>query len=241
MPNWKNKIEYDFTTSLDRRGWAWEFLRRNEDYKSDFLASLLPKTYYLPPKTASESETQWQHRVIEQDLMPEKLAASVYFARKWGIRGVLCDPNGHSKPEFTVKFPSIPSWDQLPAYFDEFDGGARELQPGIALVLFDLTAPLTQQFTAAQHMLAQQQDGLSKQTKKSVLNKYGLYLRLLDASAAGATTEEIRVGIEEYSAMPQVLDGKSVAKDRISDHRKSAIQLLNNPLSLLATTGISPK
>jgi hypothetical protein len=37
---WDKKLEdYAYTTALDRPGWAWEFLRRNKQFKQDFRLS----------------------------------------------------------------------------------------------------------------------------------------------------------------------------------------------------------
>ena len=36
QPDWRNRSHYDYTASLSRQGWAWEFLRRNPDYRQDF-------------------------------------------------------------------------------------------------------------------------------------------------------------------------------------------------------------
>ncbi len=33
---WQHAANYDYTRHLTRRGWAWEFLRRNKDYVVDW-------------------------------------------------------------------------------------------------------------------------------------------------------------------------------------------------------------
>ena len=33
LPNWRDRAFYDYTVSLTRRGWAWEFLRRNPEFR----------------------------------------------------------------------------------------------------------------------------------------------------------------------------------------------------------------
>jgi hypothetical protein len=39
MPDWTNDQEYDWTDSLSRREWAWEFLRRNPEFRCDWEMS----------------------------------------------------------------------------------------------------------------------------------------------------------------------------------------------------------
>jgi hypothetical protein len=34
--HWRHAANYDYTRHLTRRGWAWEFLRRNKDYVLDW-------------------------------------------------------------------------------------------------------------------------------------------------------------------------------------------------------------
>ena len=37
-PDCKNDADYTYTEQLDANGWAFEFLRRNSDYRADFEA-----------------------------------------------------------------------------------------------------------------------------------------------------------------------------------------------------------
>jgi len=34
--HWQQAVDYDYTRHLTRRGWAWEFLRRNKGYVLDW-------------------------------------------------------------------------------------------------------------------------------------------------------------------------------------------------------------
>ena len=38
--DWRNKAVYDYTNDLDLNGWAWEFLRRNPEYRKDWKKEL---------------------------------------------------------------------------------------------------------------------------------------------------------------------------------------------------------
>jgi hypothetical protein len=35
-PDWRRRETYEYTRGLPRRGWAWEFLRRNPDYRREW-------------------------------------------------------------------------------------------------------------------------------------------------------------------------------------------------------------
>lgn len=45
-PDWQSSDAYSYTSGLPRRGWAWEFLRRNSHYQRDCarMASMLEVT-----------------------------------------------------------------------------------------------------------------------------------------------------------------------------------------------------
>jgi hypothetical protein len=38
MPDWRHAEDYAFTADLTRHQWAWEFLRRNPDYRRQWAA-----------------------------------------------------------------------------------------------------------------------------------------------------------------------------------------------------------
>ncbi|MDX8529092.1 DUF6499 domain-containing protein [Mesorhizobium sp. MSK_1335] len=39
-PDWRDERSYDYTLELTRRGWAWEFLRRNPAFRHDLSHAL---------------------------------------------------------------------------------------------------------------------------------------------------------------------------------------------------------
>lgn len=39
-PAWQNRDAYEYTIKLTRRGWAWEFLRRNPRFQCDLARAL---------------------------------------------------------------------------------------------------------------------------------------------------------------------------------------------------------
>ncbi|MDX8535360.1 DUF6499 domain-containing protein [Mesorhizobium sp. VK25A] len=39
-PDWRDERSYDYTLELTRRGWAWEFLRRNPAFRDDLSHAL---------------------------------------------------------------------------------------------------------------------------------------------------------------------------------------------------------
>jgi len=51
QPNWHNRNTYHPLLDLDRSGWAWEFLRRNYDYRRATEGLPKPKRerWLMPP------------------------------------------------------------------------------------------------------------------------------------------------------------------------------------------------
>ena len=38
MPDWRKPEDYEYLKSIDRHEWAWEFLRRNHEYRKAYFA-----------------------------------------------------------------------------------------------------------------------------------------------------------------------------------------------------------
>ena len=114
MPDWRNEAEYDFTDSLKLKEWAWEFLRRNPDYRNIYeevkeLEEMevsqfgpYPKQhniqsehlfYYEPELNTGETAIQWFSRCVRNGIDHHKYSPSVWHARLWGIVGTMPDPN----------------------------------------------------------------------------------------------------------------------------------------------------
>ena len=104
-PNWKNDESYAFTEQLDRSGWAWEFLRRNPDYRADSLKyrsilSELIDEYGLyndngfqwdedprfmvehPPRHPQTGKEEWPPECVEA----ERMRFDVWLAYRWGLQ-----------------------------------------------------------------------------------------------------------------------------------------------------------
>jgi hypothetical protein len=78
-PDWQSGEDYEFTTKLSHKGWAWEFLRRSSDYRSAYESFSLEAAAkeveygpdwqtnpdardYVPPILEGESPSRWMMR-----------------------------------------------------------------------------------------------------------------------------------------------------------------------------------
>lgn len=126
QPDWQNASTYEYTETLNLEGWAWEFLRRNPEYKAEWAEYLKKKTklekiygkiaswktkkleaepmawHYDPPKNPGESDHVWRMRCIAEGGNPDRTLIMKGLAKKWGLRQ-MHDPNStaKSKPQFT--------------------------------------------------------------------------------------------------------------------------------------------
>jgi hypothetical protein len=215
---WRDRANYPNAKTTPLKQWAWEFLRRNPEYRDDWrkymdcCAKLLAKygprldptereptefafshddplgCVYEPPREDRESDEDWRRRVGSGTRSP----FGNWLCEKWGIRGALVDP-GASK--FAGLWCSSGSMVTRVTANPE---GSRYTTTKPAL-RFDLTRPLGPQLEAAERHLRGEQRHFKKQglLAKSVGaraqsgEKYRGYLQVLDALEARVTVADI--------------------------------------------------
>ena len=174
LPNWLNEDEYGWLENASPQVWAWEFLRRNSQYRDDWKKLLSLKTelgsgwgsnnqslVHVPPMIATETESQWIARILSQNQDPVKMRFDVYAAHRWQLQE-LFDP---TKPyQHGVKFKK-PTFGVVRIFdregFESFledetlDDGTeiQRLKNDKAAFVFDLTRPLEPQCIEALEVL----------------------------------------------------------------------------------------
>jgi hypothetical protein len=143
MPDWKNEDDYAFTNDLNDEEWAWEFLRRNEEYREDFrqfqetIKQLKdeygkdpkewPKDsrafFYDPPRNKEESEKKWKNRIIDEyDTDPKQYRLEKGYVKKWKLKSKnFIDPDGDSRPDFYTKVSKVPASPKGPNKSENYD------------------------------------------------------------------------------------------------------------------------
>ncbi|HEV2042105.1 MAG TPA: DUF2285 domain-containing protein, partial [Casimicrobiaceae bacterium] len=198
--------------------WAWEFLRRNQEYRTDFLRikrhpaySECPLDQQMaewfncdPPALPGESLNSWLARVVVPGQRYWYGFPAGACAEKWGlIRGILPDPDNSAAwqdDDFEISGHMLRS------------SAARDLRSGDRmnfvtpitrhadelLTIFDLMQPIRPQINAAMRLLGElQANGIRKGFFENP-NRRGRdprsllrYLRLLDAEQAAAEPREV--------------------------------------------------
>jgi hypothetical protein len=231
MPDWKQGSDYKFTQDLERDGWAWEFVRRNHEYRADYAQSLGGGVTYEPPKAYGESDDAWRARITLDGGHPRKMILSVALAHKWRMIPPIQNPNGSQKPRFDVQYPKRLTFDQLGQYFE--DEESYRPRGNFAVLVFDLTGHLDSQVESTNKQLKRLQKGKSLVVRRSLSKKWETYLRLLDGEDDHAKPKVLRQHIDEYKLKKSDYGDKKKPTDRFSDHRKTARELRDNPLSIL--------
>lgn len=196
--NWREPGIYEYTHALNADQWAWEFLRRNNDYRSDYQWFIqtwqtLEQRYGKPPR---RNYSRWQQDPLawrisssqqtDQDctMDGERLQIECWMGQKWGF----------------YKFPNDPSL-CAPITADQL--AWRETHTEAALITdenktsyltdhsrvalgFDLSMPLKQQWDDSRKILAILQRQLLKNSPDKICRiatqraSWNTCLRILD-------------------------------------------------------------
>lgn len=167
VPDWREPEEYSYTDGLHVHEWAWEFLRRNSEYRSRW------QDYSRRCKERDTASPIWQE------------------AYRWGIYSP-ADPDvpaPEGMPKWTEWVDSV--LDEIEDSEELYgDGIPRALET----FTFDLLKPVDPQLDLARIYLQASQKSMFRkvpQVPRFKRENFKTYLRLLDASEAGESIREI--------------------------------------------------
>jgi hypothetical protein len=198
LPNWRNAAEYHFPPDFPAHRWAWEFLRRNPDYRKDWASVLArylanPGDYFDPGQSAA----QYAQQVSADDSwnpLPEH--PNFYLpadeSAKWSLYDMVnpaTDDPGFLA--FNIQFGFLFfKREGAPVY----PGGAQ-----YPWAFFNLNLPLKPQLETARRMLTaeQKRQGINPGQVKHHRKLWPRYVRLLDAEIDGRTPTQTADGLVE--------------------------------------------
>ncbi len=251
MPNWRNKIEYDFTKNFSPEEWAWEYLKRNRQYILDYehTAYLLSKrknTYnntsvqslkdpeffkFTPPLYKRETFDQWISRCERQSIFPGYQYYPDIYVRKWKLIGKMRSPAHEHPPKFKpydsycdlIRFDSIHEYYSSDNKFDESS----------VVISFDLKYSIDEQLSKTRQLLKNQQAerNIHPIGEKPQKAKNPIYLRVLDAYSENAKPSEIASII--FPHIPNNIINNYGRTNRLKDTYKQAIFWTHNYYVLL--------
>ncbi len=203
MPDWQNATHYQFSESLSADEWAWQFLRRNPDYRADWhwfhtTWTALEADYGCPPKRDFQ---QWQRdprayrEAASNHGETELLLIECWMGQKWGFYKFPIDPNNTCpQPGGELLWRPQSTEPQLVEATDMEWLGEDHAKVAYG---FDLSLPLGSQIEQAQRVLRLLQKQRSKQGSITLeiprqrQHDWTCYLRYLDAEFENARVEDI--------------------------------------------------
>lgn len=236
-PNWRDARAYAFCDSLSREAWAWQFLRRNPDYRHEWKIfrstwRALEADYGAPPDrdfqawqrdprayvTVGLDEAAGDCRVDEDRVLIECALGA-----RWGFYKFPLDPDTE-RPVIGEQL----TWREVPqdviVVHAEDDAYLSDDPARIALG-FDLDLPLRDQLERAKrHLLATQRgrvrDGrVHMRSIIALAGDWRRYLRCLDGLAAGADPGELGEVLDRTAAEIEV-DSREARRLRDGGYRE---------------------
>jgi len=173
VPDWKDKNSYPDplpeSDNSDWLQWRWEFLRRDKEYRQDWLRiRVIDPEGKLALAAKSSKYLDWTVPI----LVKEQYSDPFYFQKKYKVKKLF---NPAEQTPHQLAFYPFPS--------------------NSATMLFDLDKPLTPQFGRALLVLSKYQKAIRGKVlrdRDSVeKSKWPLYLRAIDAQDQGVVLSEI--------------------------------------------------
>lgn len=183
--DWKNPDDYDYLAEFNLHEWAWEFLRRNPEYREAYFA-------------LEASATKAKFREAQEDPVKWEAFRALHIAatEPWGLRMP-------ANPRFTYReaFPNFvqQAGVQMPPSWTAPEAEEGDLWPGYphtVVLQFDLHYSVEIQIQIAAERLrrfgrhiaeAFNYQPIAPKTKQYRKGQFPLYVRILDAELAGAT------------------------------------------------------
>jgi hypothetical protein len=196
--DWRTDNAYAFCAQLDPAGWAWQFLRREPEYRADYawfinLWQQLEATYGAPPHRDffkwKQDPRAWRTEFESTDRgsdacsgQQNQVLIECWMSAKWGLRKFPINPS--------IIFPEDLAWNDFPIEVRPFEPDQNAnalLSPDSLALIFDLSLSLPAQLEdAKQKLIAARQrltfsDSLQPRNCREGEPKWRLLLRLLDA------------------------------------------------------------
>lgn len=212
--DWRDAGSYEFEPPLTREEWAWQFLRRNPEYRLDhawFSATwrALEADYGAPPRRDffrwRQDQRAWraESEIAGCGVEPcpgenEQVLIECWMGAKWGLARFPIDPVvDRPTPglELDWRAQSLELAEALP-------GEESSQSPEKMALVFDLALPLAPQLDQARIRLIGRRHALeaagrlSPRSVRASVPIWTRWLRLLDGAEAGAELDELAQSLQ---------------------------------------------
>ncbi len=213
--DWKNEKDYDYMDNHTPELWAWEFLRRNPEYRKDWDTALA----IWKKNNKSDAPNYWAplfgSSCSEENHQPDTLSFSGARS-KWGLYiDEIINPD-IDKPLVEYPYSLFYTYD---SFYEKDDFHLLpELNDLECVTVFDLAKPIQQQLEHFKSILEDYQSSLAAYTEleiPKVKNKsiyWKDYIRILDAYEANAEKKDIASVIfpEKTNTHPEYYGNETV-------------------------------
>ena len=232
--DWRTENDYDFCEQLDAAGWAWQFLRREPEYRADYawfinLWQQLEAAYGTPPHRDffkwKQDPRAWrtEHEQTDCDsgtctVDNNQVLIECWMSAKWGLRKFPINPS--------IIFPEELAWNDFPIEVRPFESDPNancSLSPDSLALIFDLSLSLPAQLEDAKRKLitARQRlilsDSLQPRNCREGAPKWRLLLRLLDAMEDEELLNSMTISLDLTLPETQIRSAKAMSR---KDYRR---------------------
>ncbi|MDQ7074113.1 MAG: DUF6499 domain-containing protein [Gammaproteobacteria bacterium] len=216
LAEWSDATAYEYTQGHDSALWAWQFLRRNSEYRRDWVQfyttwQSLEEAYGKAPKRDFSRWKNDPRAYADQGLCEGleeeagfgcagdggKLLIECWLGAKWGFYKFPLNPE-YAQPKVGEEL----LWREveLQAVRLSVQRCAAYLDSDCTLAFgFDLSLPLKEQLALVKRELQQQKrqqrEAIRCQTVQGLAARWLLMLRVLDASGAGIEAAQISAAL----------------------------------------------
>lgn len=214
MLDWRNASHYRFPDDLSDRFWAWEFLRRNPEYRRDWEAAVsrfLSKTDEFEEIPDIEAFVKAGGQIVatgerwKDDPEDPGFYLPVDEAEKWRLSGMFNPKtNEPTQLSFNLDFGTV--------HYIRKGHTFLARGPAFPIVEFNLYLPLQPQFDAVVGSMERTRKHLNikPQYAKRHRRLWPLYLRLLDATDLDQRTPKQIADVLDKESPSGGLDEKKV-------------------------------
>jgi hypothetical protein len=210
VPNWLDQHAYGDTKRWSENRWRWEFIRRRQDSRQDFLAHKDGTVRFY--KEVYAKIDGYSGRILRPD-EPGFVARVPGCYERYGL-AYLPNPAIGDQPFQTIMFRKRGP----PFLMDAEEEINSRFKTTEAVVIFDLTAPIGDQVEGAREMLKSQQQlklGHIVHRGKKHPTKWLTYLRTLDAKENRASLTKIATGVLGWTKEHTRTDPAQWARDTV--------------------------
>jgi len=213
-PDWRDKKAYPTVHGTRRLQWAWEFLRRNDEYLQLWTAVVQPDF------KAADLDSMWERAQRAQR------AASTH-----RVKAYFDHRRGEFKDRFFIAtFPRPPPWEKeakllfpydLIHYEEATGSGPKDvigwLWEDEIVIWFNRRWPLAPQLENARKRLQSYARSIGQRRMR--VDHFANYLRILDGAYAGATVRQIAdVIYRDHEHNQQRVRYELAVAKRLRDH-----------------------